>query len=93
MDCELIKIIMSFCVAHAPNCTYKTFPIYIIMMITVYRFKINFTTTPGGSVVTRSGRTASDIPAYAEKEFRATAVQFGFNYDTMCISNVTNCSD
>ena len=47
----------------------------------------------GGSVVTRDARTADAIPAYVEAEFKATAAQFGFDYSTMCISNVTNCSD
>ena len=47
----------------------------------------------GGSVVTRAGRSTNDIPLYVEQEFRATALDFGFIYDTMCISNVTNCSD
>ena len=48
----------------------------------------------GGSVVSRSMKPTLDaIPAYVETEFRNTARQFGFNYDIMCISNVTNCSD
>ena len=47
----------------------------------------------GGSVVTRDARTADAIPSYVETEFKATAAQFGFDYSTMCISNVTNCSD
>ncbi len=48
----------------------------------------------GGSVVSRSNKpTADSIPKYVEEEFRATAHRFGFDYDTMCISNVTNCSD
>ena len=47
----------------------------------------------GGSVVTRSARTADAIPAYVEAQFRSTALRFKFDYDTMCISNVTMCSD
>lgn len=45
----------------------------------------------GASVVTRSARTADAIPAYVEKIFNETAAKFGFDYDTMCISNVTTC--
>ena len=44
-------------------------------------------------MVTRSARTADAIPAYVEAIFRSTAVRFNFDYDTMCISNVTTCSD
>lgn len=47
----------------------------------------------GGSVVSRSARTADAIPPYVEKIFIATAELFGFDYNTMCISNVTSCSD
>jgi len=47
----------------------------------------------GGSVVTRSARTADAIPAYVEQIFIETAAKFGFDYNTMCISNVTTCSD
>ena len=37
----------------------------------------------GGSVVSRSMKPTLDaIPAYVETEFRNTARQFGFNYDT-----------
>ena len=49
----------------------------------------------GGSVVTRAerGEDVGVIPLYVESEFRAVAQQFGFNYDDMCISNVTSCAD
>lgn len=48
----------------------------------------------GGSVVSRLDRPAAEaIPKYVETIFKATALQFGFNYDTMCVSNVTKCSD
>lgn len=47
----------------------------------------------GGSVVTRSARTADAIPGYVEELFRKTAKQFGFSYDAMCISDVTTCPD
>ncbi|XP_019849923.1 PREDICTED: uncharacterized protein LOC109580811 [Amphimedon queenslandica] len=49
----------------------------------------------GGSVVTRadSGKDVGVIPVYVEIEFRSVAKQFGFNYDEMCVSNVTSCSD
>ena len=44
----------------------------------------------GGSVVTCDARTADAIPPHVGAEFKATAAQFGFDYSTMCISNVTN---
>jgi hypothetical protein len=48
----------------------------------------------GGSVINRSEKPPSgSIPAYVESEFKATAKRFGFDYDAMCISNVTTCSD
>ena len=47
----------------------------------------------GGSVVSRSKTTGNAVPKYVEVEFRTTARLFGFDYDTMCINNVTNCSD
>ena len=46
----------------------------------------------GGSVVSRLDRPAgSDIPKYVEEIFKKTAVQFGFDYDSMCVSDVTKC--
>jgi hypothetical protein len=48
----------------------------------------------GGSVVTRMSKPSLDaIPSYVENEFRAVAKRHGFDYDSMCISDVTNCSD
>jgi len=48
----------------------------------------------GGSVVTRLDRPSMDqIPGYVENLFKATAMKFGFNYDTMCLSDVTKCMD
>lgn len=49
----------------------------------------------GGSVVNRNNdpSTIGDIPVYVEEEFRSTAHHFGFNYNAMCVSHVTNCSD
>ena len=48
----------------------------------------------GGSVVTRVSNASIDaIPDYVETEFKATALKFGFNYDAMCISDVSKCSD
>ena len=51
----------------------------------------------GGSVVTRGkeggARTADAIPAWVERIFRETARRHGFEYDAMCISNVTDCQD
>lgn len=42
----------------------------------------------GGSVVAREPiRTASKIPKWVEKIFRAKAKEFGFDYDAMCISD------
>lgn len=49
-------------------------------------------TYTGGSVVSRLDRPAgSDIPKYVEEIFKKTAVQFGFDYDSMCVSDVTKC--
>lgn len=48
----------------------------------------------GGSIVNRSIKPPTGIiPKYVEVEFRTIAHQFGFDYNTMCVSNVTNCSD
>ena len=51
----------------------------------------------GGSVVTRSsgGKRPSpgSIPTYVASEFRVVARRFGFDYDSMCISDVSNCTD
>ncbi len=48
----------------------------------------------GGSVVTRLDKPRMDeIPAYVEAQFKSTAQRFGFDYDTMCLSNVTMCQD
>ena len=46
----------------------------------------------GGSVVNRSEHPPNGtIPEYVEREFRTTANHFGFDYDTMCVSDVSNC--
>jgi hypothetical protein len=45
----------------------------------------------GGSIVSRVARNIKDIPSDIEKDFKETAAKFGFNTDTMCISDVTNC--
>ena len=42
----------------------------------------------GGLVMDRSQKP---IPAYVEAEFRSTAKQFGFDYDAMCINDVSKC--
>lgn len=48
----------------------------------------------GGSVVTRLDKPRmNEIPAYVEAQFKATAHRFGFDYDAMCLSNVTMCQD
>ena len=48
----------------------------------------------GGSVVSRLNKPRmEDIPGYVQTEFKATAQRFGFDYDTMCVSNVTECTD
>ena len=48
----------------------------------------------GGSVVSRIDRPKpEDIPEYVEAIFKKTALKFGFNYDTMCVSDVTKCPD
>ena len=48
----------------------------------------------GGSVVNRSVKPPTGIiPEYVEVEFQTIAHQFGFDYNAMCVSNVTNCSD
>jgi len=41
----------------------------------------------GGSVVSRTARTAGAIPKWIEVIFRAKAKEFNFDYDTMCISD------
>ena len=46
----------------------------------------------GGSVVTRTGLTPSDIPDWIEREFAAVAAKHGFDYDSMCQSDNTHCS-
>jgi len=48
----------------------------------------------GGSVVSRSeARMNSQIPIEYEEEFRGVAKQYGFDYDEMCLSDLTNCED
>lgn len=47
----------------------------------------------GGSVVTRKKVTVDAIPRWVEVIFQKTAREYGFEYDTMCISNVTMCMD
>ena len=49
----------------------------------------------GGSVVTRGSKPASlgKIPEYVQKEFVKTAQTFGFDYESMCVSDVSKCSD
>ena len=45
----------------------------------------------GGSVVSRIARRIEEIPAEIEKNFVITAKQFGFDYYSMCISDVSSC--
>lgn len=47
----------------------------------------------GGSVVSRTHKKITDIPADVEAEFKKVAAQFGFSYDSMCVSDVSECSD
>ena len=47
----------------------------------------------GGSVVSNSSRTISDIPSYVEKIFISVAEKFKFNYEEMCVSDNTKCTD
>ena len=47
----------------------------------------------GGSVVSRSARTADAIPDWIRDNFRRTAIQYGFDYDAMCISNSIECEN
>lgn len=46
----------------------------------------------GGSVVTRGKNLMSEIPAQYEQEFRAVTREYGFDYDAMCVSDVTQCA-
>ena len=45
----------------------------------------------GASVATRTARTINEIPKDIENEFASTAARFGFDYFSMCISDVTQC--
>lgn len=48
----------------------------------------------GGSVVSRSAaRKISEIPPAYEAEFRTVAAKYGFNYDDMCVSDLSSCKD
>ena len=47
----------------------------------------------GGSVVSNSSRSISDIPSYVEKIFISVAQKFNFSYQDMCISDTTKCSN
>jgi hypothetical protein len=47
----------------------------------------------GGSVVSRTSRNINDIPKDIEADFITTAAKFGFDYHTMCVSDVTTCDD
>jgi len=45
----------------------------------------------GGSVVSRTARTLDDIPKWIEKLFVRKALEYGFDYYTMCKSDDTSC--
>ncbi len=63
-------------------------------MLYIYCGKTPVGVYAGGSVVNRSETPPNGtIPEYVEMEFKTTAHRFGFEYDTMCISDVTKCSD
>lgn len=47
----------------------------------------------GGSVVSNSSRSILDIPPFVEDIFISMAHKFKFNYEGMCVSDTTKCSD
>jgi hypothetical protein len=48
----------------------------------------------GGSVVSRSSaRRMSEIPPAYDAEFRKVSKQYGFDYDSMCVSDLSACED
>ena len=47
----------------------------------------------GGSVVSNSSRSISNIPPYVEDIFSSVAEKFKFSYKEMCINDASKCTD
>ncbi len=45
----------------------------------------------GASVASRVAKTIDQIPKDIESDFASTALKFGFDYYSMCVSDVTKC--